>query len=636
MIDFQSILGYSKGSPYSKNPYLDIHSPSGTIDMSSTPMDLLGIDEHGNQKYMKANSKNPYQFEGKMIREIPIKKMGGKKKMFQTGGAMKQDVTNVLDNLPILSPDARYASYQNMKPVWDANVNKVPLIANTQYPGDGSYFNTGAPVGKKSQYEGDIVYNPSKFTAVDNFNNVVKHEIYHAAMDGTKDVPDWLNTSLMNSARNPNAGDHADLYSERLAMLPSSRGLMLNNMDLPYNSNITQDQYNNYMGSQFNGYMNRYQYMGPNYNSFTKSNNNPYDFPAYNFNVGETLKSTNPGQFLPLLNYQSIPGKMQVGGLFDTNKPAYADSVLTANKKLDWVKRLYQNNTPSIQVPGEKYRSTTLMSDDGKGYVFPGIQMINGKLTYLGNGAEDYARKTGTGIQLPAQQGTWFADNGYKQGPGVLQGFQIGGPFSSKAILGANPFKFQAGGAVKSEIYNYIFGDDEDTTKPAQTTISDEDEGPTAPSQQEVDDANQQDQNNNIALSIAMEDGNPYAADDNSASIGSTFIGNPYSTSSMAEGFRSFSSPQEGQDALKNQLDLYKSGKTRNNLDGNSTLLQAMSRYAPLADGNNPYLYAKHIADNLGITVDTPISKIDTDKWAEQIAKFEGNKTGNNPGNLRF
>jgi hypothetical protein len=105
--------------------------------------------------------------------------------------------------------------------------------------------------------------------------------------------------------------------------------------------------------------------------------------------------------------------------LFLTNKSAYVDSVLNANKHLDWVKRLYENKAPSIQVPGEPDRSTHLMGDDGKGYVFPTIVRINGQLKYLGDNAEDYARETNTGIQMPEKEGTWFANNGYKTGTNV-------------------------------------------------------------------------------------------------------------------------------------------------------------------------------------------------------------------------
>jgi len=105
--------------------------------------------------------------------------------------------------------------------------------------------------------------------------------------------------------------------------------------------------------------------------------------------------------------------------LFLSNKTAYVDSVLNANKHLDWVQRLYEKNAPSIQIQGEPERSTHFMGDDGKGYVFPEIVRINGQLKYLGDNAEDYARETNTGIQLPVQEGTWFANNGYKIGTGV-------------------------------------------------------------------------------------------------------------------------------------------------------------------------------------------------------------------------
>lgn len=76
-MDLKSLLGYSKGSPYAGNPYLDIHTPEGLIDMSNTPFDLIGIDNKGNKKKMKAGRKNPYQFEGDMVREIPIQQRGG-------------------------------------------------------------------------------------------------------------------------------------------------------------------------------------------------------------------------------------------------------------------------------------------------------------------------------------------------------------------------------------------------------------------------------------------------------------------------------------------------------------------------------------------------------------------------------
>ncbi len=85
-MDIQSILGYSMNSPFAGNPYLDINTPEGLIDMSNTPIDLVGIDNKGNKKVMKAGRKNPYRFEGDVVREIPM----------QQGGFSQRDVLSFL------------------------------------------------------------------------------------------------------------------------------------------------------------------------------------------------------------------------------------------------------------------------------------------------------------------------------------------------------------------------------------------------------------------------------------------------------------------------------------------------------------------------------------------------------------
>lgn len=135
----------------------------------------------------------------------------------------------------------------------------------------------------------------------------------------------------------------------------------------------------------------------------------------------------------PIDYYQQLVGTQQGSKLFDKNKKLYADSVLKANKNLDWVKRLYEPNAPSIQVPGEPYRSTHLMADDGNGYVYPTIiRLPNGQLKKLSEDeAFDYAKKTNTGIKLPSAEGTWFAANGYKLGYGVMNNIGSNGiPFN--------------------------------------------------------------------------------------------------------------------------------------------------------------------------------------------------------------
>jgi hypothetical protein len=134
-------------------------------------------------------------------------------------------------------------------------------------------------------------------------------------------------------------------------------------------------------------------------------------------------------------------------GLWSTNKRAYVDSALNANKNLDWVKRLYDANPKAVMVPGEKSSSTHLIGDNDQGYVFPSIVNMNGQLVDLGDSAEDYARETNTGIQFPKEQGTWFArstgdNSGYKMGTGVLKGKPVMQKYKSidkKAMGGSLP-----------------------------------------------------------------------------------------------------------------------------------------------------------------------------------------------------
>jgi hypothetical protein len=92
MMDFISMLGYSDKSPYKHNPYLDIHTPDGTISMADTSIDLIGIDNLGNVKKMKGGRKNPYKFEGNIVREIPVKSGNP----YQEGGITPEQVFGFL------------------------------------------------------------------------------------------------------------------------------------------------------------------------------------------------------------------------------------------------------------------------------------------------------------------------------------------------------------------------------------------------------------------------------------------------------------------------------------------------------------------------------------------------------------
>ena len=97
------------------------------------------------------------------------------------------------------------------------------------------------------------------------------------------------------------------------------------------------------------------------------------------------------------------------------------DKTLNANKDLNFVQRLYQENTPSIMIPGQTSPSTHFM-ESADGRVYPTVvEMPDGTLQYLGDNAYDYAMETGEYIQFPNdRQATRFGKS-YKKGTGVLE-----------------------------------------------------------------------------------------------------------------------------------------------------------------------------------------------------------------------
>ncbi len=106
-----------------------------------------------------------------------------------------------------------------------------------------------------------------------------------------------------------------------------------------------------------------------------------------------------------------------------------ADNILSQHKDLDWVKRLYDENPESIQIPGQKGRSTHFMEwteSDGKYYVYPTVQKgSSGKLEYLGKKAFNKAFDENEAIEFDNKEDAkWFAENGYKKGSGVLKSMQ--------------------------------------------------------------------------------------------------------------------------------------------------------------------------------------------------------------------
>jgi hypothetical protein len=107
---------------------------------------------------------------------------------------------------------------------------------------------------------------------------------------------------------------------------------------------------------------------------------------------------------------------------------AYADSVMMANKNLNFVKRyLIPDMYPKLQTnrllgaegmiaaPKDEYTTHWMSHEPESMRVFPQIVMIDGKLQDLGDKAYDYANESGEYIQFDSpEEAEWFAANGYK------------------------------------------------------------------------------------------------------------------------------------------------------------------------------------------------------------------------------
>jgi hypothetical protein len=101
---------------------------------------------------------------------------------------------------------------------------------------------------------------------------------------------------------------------------------------------------------------------------------------------------------------------------------------------------------------------------------------------------------------------------------------------------------------------------------------------------------------------------------------------NPGNIRKGKNNFKTFATMEEGFGALTHQLDLYKSGGSKHTT-GNETLLQAMKKYAPAKDHNDPVAYAATIAERLGINVNDPIKGISTKEWAGAISFVESKQS---------
>ena len=106
-------------------------------------------------------------------------------------------------------------------------------------------------------------------------------------------------------------------------------------------------------------------------------------------------------------------------------QPVDIDSVLAANKHLNFVKRMFIPNPATIQVPGEPYPSTHLMEvSDGIAYPRVIERPFNQGLHYFKDwrDAHDYAKRTGEFIKFPSDKEALEFTQKYKTGKNVTIG----------------------------------------------------------------------------------------------------------------------------------------------------------------------------------------------------------------------
>ncbi len=86
-------------------------------------------------------------------------------------------------------------------------------------------------------------------------------------------------------------------------------------------------------------------------------------------------------------------------------------------------------------------------------------------------------------------------------------------------------------------------------------------------------------------------------------------------------GFAQFATPEDGFDALVEKVK-FNQTSPKSRYYG-KTIAQYFQMYAPSSDGNNPKWYAQDVANRCWVSINTPISQVDTIKFAAAIAHHD-------------
>lgn len=627
MMDIQSILGYQIGSPYRGRKKININSPNGTIDMSNTDIPLFAEDETGFSKFLPPFS-GMHKFPGQSITEHRM----------QVGGSIKAYNPN------LAAKDTVFQKWYKQNTL--EGKNNIPFSPNLDYD-YYSYFRNG----EYKNYQGG--HFPDTYKQI-NHPTFSEESIYSVpghmggSWQGDKFIPrlqaggrppiqtsnpndprlraynDSLN--VYNAAQKwNNTVDNAKTYNDTKPFWKSSEAEIARNIvetrgwDLPKG---IKKQYNDGSGSSsHNNFPRPVQpvvYQDSTDKSFNIKNIRPEDVSLVKKIKNGTMNKDEMAKWDVIAKKYNIPFTTKINqyGLEDkTWNLELINNLDRLSKKIPDLKTRIKPqaqqllteqdtfNAPYNQIQTPQVGPTSLKTPYS--FTYPDFQGNNSQQTRYFGSEDEWRKFIGNQKNVSSQQS------------------------GNTATATGNLREYQKGGAI-SDLFKYLFSDEEQ--QPIQQIQQQE------PIQQEENpyisgnedsirkyESELQDQTDlNNAMSILNDDEENvmnYSGGRNSGSTGN---------------FRTFSSPEEGWQALINQLDSYKTGRTRNKVGPESTLLQAMSTYAPAGDGNNnPVAYANRIASNLGVDVNTPISKIDTQAWAKEISKVEGNKIGNNPGNLR-
>jgi hypothetical protein len=262
-------------------------------------------------------------------------------------GIEKSQVMDILSNLPIYSPDARYSEYRTNVEDWRNNLNNVTIQDNpnlsdfTGFKTAGSYFdNSGVSPLKTFPYSGTVQLDPSQFNRVDTRDRVLRHELTHGAFDGSSFIPMWYADNLYNTARNPgefNSGAHENLMTERAAQAMGVRGDIIRKYGLKSDAKIPRDLYNSYLRDHMNTDLRT--------NTRTES--------------GELRESLfgakNATDLYNLLNMENIP-KQKNGGWLD--KYATGGETTTSNSTTAYPNKPYYANGKWNIPSGYKPKTT--------------------------------------------------------------------------------------------------------------------------------------------------------------------------------------------------------------------------------------------------------------------------------------